>query len=138
MTVQEDTELIGGIPCVKALTSTYFTPSMVNGAFSNNTVGLVLPNIFLAVNEYDVKTRGTTLDLEKVEKTIMIRSLVWTSAINISSNLEMFVSLPGCMDIKVGQVQSNAVSYTYLYPCSKVSGGVLKSLCLSVCLSVCL
>ena len=82
--VQEETELMSCLPTVPPHRNVFYTPLLMNQRFSEHVGDLKYPKLHFGIMK---SPKGA--------------EVVWSSPIDVNSDMESFVSVPGCMDIKV-------------------------------------
>ncbi|XP_055998709.1 intermembrane lipid transfer protein VPS13B-like isoform X2 [Ostrea edulis] len=87
--VQEQTELLSSLPTVPPHNDVFYTPLLMNQRFSESVGGVQYPRLHFGVLK------------NLVNQSDNAKEVVWSSAIDVNTDMESFVSIPGCMDIKV-------------------------------------
>ncbi|XP_061177950.1 intermembrane lipid transfer protein VPS13B-like [Saccostrea echinata] len=87
--VQEETELLSSLPTIPPHRNVFYTPLLMNQRFSENVGDLKFPKLHFGVMKNQGKQSET------------VKKVVWSSAIDVNSDMESFVSIPGSLDIKI-------------------------------------
>ncbi|XP_033726572.1 vacuolar protein sorting-associated protein 13B-like isoform X2 [Pecten maximus] len=115
ITVQEETELVGDPPFIPVGQNVFYTPNLINGIFGEDISNTLIPSLHFAVNRNDIQQRSEDGQGQGQSD----KCLVWSRAIDVNSNMEMFVPIPGCIDIKVKVRKVAMVTSITIEPISK-------------------
>lgn len=115
VTVQEETELVGGPPFIPVGQSVFYTPNLVNGVFGEDISNTLIPSLHFAINSNDLQRKAADVQGQGQSG----KCLVWSHAIDVNSNMEMFVPIQGCIDIKVKVRKVAMVTSVTIEPISK-------------------
>ncbi|XP_060068135.1 intermembrane lipid transfer protein VPS13B-like [Ylistrum balloti] len=118
ITVQEETELLGGPPFIPEGQNVFYTPSLINGIFGEDISNSLIPSLHFAVNSKDLRNL-TSAQVGNAEKSPDEKCLIWSRAIDVNSKMEMFVPIPGCFDVKVKVMKVAMVTFITIEPISK-------------------
>lgn len=92
--VQEETELMSSLPTIPPHRNVFYTPLLMNQRFSENVGDLKYPKLHFGIQTNHKKQSEGQNQSEG-------ETVVWSSPVDVNSDMESFVSIPQCMDIKV-------------------------------------
>lgn len=144
---------MGGPPCIPIGQNVFYTPALINGTFGDDIANTRLPSLHIAINSKDlqpsqssdkslmqvqgqgqISSEGQTpaeghMSKEGQGQTLSVRNLVWSRSIDVNSDMEMFVPISGCIDVKVKVRKVAMVTFITVETISKaeVSAKAIRS-----------